>query len=78
MYRTEIWWNATVRGVVLGEPRWALNAEHGDDLEEALAYFAGSVKEQGALKELRVVQIVGEGQPNVICANTPRGFEIGE
>lgn len=47
-------------------------------LTKGLKAWTYWLKFEGSTTEMRLVNWVGEGQPQVICANSPRGFEVGE
>lgn len=44
----------------------------------SFAYWMKTAQAAGRNEELRLIMEIGEGQPQIICANTPRGFEVGE
>lgn len=46
--------------------------------KSAMRGFAEAVIEHGTYYELRVILQIGAGAPTVICANSARGFEVGE
>lgn len=55
-----------------------LAVEETSSTTQALGSFSRWVLMHGTATEYRLIQIIGAGAPTVICANSARGFEVGE